>query len=133
MTTLRFNVTTRLALLAAIGFALLMATTHASAGTQMPPWKWQMMHGAGNGTSYNSNGGPENGQTANGTTDNGNENGSENGNGQTPDYNGDNGTHSGGSGNGGTPNAVPSPSAVAGGLAMLGLMAGRRRRKTEDA
>ncbi|MEM6854114.1 MAG: hypothetical protein AAF593_06870, partial [Planctomycetota bacterium] len=57
-----------------------------------------------------------------------------------PDNGGDNGQTGGdtwpgdmGNGDGNKPVAAPSPSAVLGGLAMLGLIAGRRNRKTDDA
>lgn len=56
-----------------------------------------------------------------------------------PEDNGDQGFGQGdgwpsdsGSGNGGTPTAVPTPSAVLGGIAMLGLIAGRRRRNQDS-
>ncbi|MEM7626890.1 MAG: hypothetical protein AAF333_14950 [Planctomycetota bacterium] len=119
------NLTTRFVLLAALGIAALMAASHASAGTQMPPWKWQQMNGdAATNTSIVDNGMPGSNYDGDG------EKTYDGGDGEIPNYNGDNGVHMG-DGNS-NPEAVPTPSAVAGGLAMIGLLAGRRRRQHQD-
>lgn len=125
MSKLKYSLTTRFALLTALGIAALFAAGHASAGTQMPPWKWQQLYG-----------GSSNGAAAQ-VVDNGNGDGNGNGNGdnqETPDYtdNGNNGGGDNGTPGNGSPAAAPSPSAVAGGLAMFGLLAGRRRRQAQE-
>lgn len=123
MSKLKYSLTTRFALLTALGIAALFAAGHASAGTQMPPWKWQQLYG-----------GSSNGAAAQ-VVDNGNGNGNGNGDNQeTPDYtdNGNNGGGDNGTPGNGSPAAAPSPSAVAGGLAMFGLLAGRRRRQAQE-
>lgn len=119
--------------LAALLAVVFFSAGQAEAGTQMPPWKKLMMRNAAitppapASTPANDNQtqlveevkGPE-------SQDNGN-NGDQAvevpGNGGTP----------GTPGHGGkAPAAAPTPSAVAGGLAMLGLIAGRRRRHADS-
>ena len=129
MSNFRFAITTRFALITALGFAALMASSLAAAGTQYPKSNWYKMQArlaAMNDAAQSQ---------AQAVVDNGSETDYENGDDKktdTPDYT-DNGSSGGDEGHGGNPQAVPSPSAVAGGLAMIGLLAGRRRRQAQDA
>lgn len=123
------NATKVLAVTAVLA-AILFTVGHADAGSQMPYWKKMQLQNQYNammnpGTPGNDDkivvidevipqDNPDNGY-----------------NGQTggDDWPGDMGN---GGGNGQGPKAVPTPSAVLGGIAMLGLIAGRRNRKNQD-
>ena len=125
----KFTTLRQLASMTAILAVMIFAVGPASAGTQRPMWKDRT---------------PSSPPPSQGTDDGGNDdinpvNGDDGyeGEGSGDDgYEGDDGggqgqMTGGGSDDDGGTNAVsaPTPSAVAGGLAMLGLMAGRRRRQ----
>jgi hypothetical protein len=123
MTLLRNPLTLRLALLGVLAAAVLAASVDASAGTQMPPWKWQTATTPPPATeveqapvAVSDFAGMPKTQLDNPTPLN------------TPGEPVLNLT----SGNGPStqPIAAPSPSAVAGGLALLGMALARRRRES---
>ena len=114
MSTLRFIVSTRIALIAALSVAALVATSHVSAGTQMPPWKY----GSGSMTNFQlTTPGSQSQPVVEKVVETSEEQEKE------EEYAPEMG------GNGGqTPVAAPTPSAIAGGLALMGFLAGRRRK-----
>lgn len=118
------NATKVLAVTAVLA-AILFTVGHADAGTQMPYWKKMQMQ-----NQYNDMMNP-------GTPGNGDEivvidevTPGDGDNGQSGGDNWPGDMHGGDNGQG--PKAVPTPSAVLGGIAMLGLIAGRRNRKNQD-
>lgn len=124
MSTFSYSTKNRFALLTALGVAAVMASSHASAGTQLPPWKaWRLKQAAKQQT-------PPVLVTQDSETQ-------DDGDGAYVEQDGKiegkiagkiEGKIAGVLGKGG-PAAAPTPSAVAGGLAMIGLLAGRRRRQ----
>jgi len=123
----KFKTVRQFASMTAILAALLFAVGPASAGTQRPAWKDRTP----------STPPPSQGAEDGGNADNGINpvNGDDGYDGYEGEGTGDDGGTQGGQmtddGDDGGTNAIvaPTPSAVAGGLAMLGLMAGRRRRQ----
>ena len=107
--------------------AILFTVGQASAGTQMPYWKKKKLENEARRAllaSQNTDNTPIVVVEEVTPPDNGSDNGQTGGDTWPGDM---------GSGGGDQPVAAPSPSAVLGGLAMLGLIAGRRNRKTDDA
>ncbi|MEM9881888.1 MAG: hypothetical protein AAF800_03085 [Planctomycetota bacterium] len=103
----------------ALALGVCFVAASASAGTQMPPWKKAQLKAQADAykappvTVIEIDDDPYDGG------DNGDTTG-----GSTPVYVPDAGS------NGGSAAAAPTPSAVAGGLALMGLLAGRRRKAT---
>ncbi|MEM6459054.1 MAG: hypothetical protein AAF710_06655 [Planctomycetota bacterium] len=105
---------------AALTLGVCFAATSASAGTQMPHWKKMKLKAQAAAAAYNPAPDPPV-HVGGGDPYDGGDNGP---------TTGDNGSSSYVSGGGqpGQPSAVPAPSAVVGGLALMGLLAGRRRK-----
>ncbi|MEM9419307.1 MAG: hypothetical protein AAGA25_09700 [Planctomycetota bacterium] len=117
------NLTKLLAATAVLG-AILFTVGQAEAGTQMPAWKKAQL-----ASQYNMPSAPTNDPIVlvKETEPKDNGDGDRTGGSTWP-------TDMGGGGdNGGKPSAVPTPSAVLGGIAMIGLIASRRQRQNEDA
>ncbi|MEO0513898.1 MAG: hypothetical protein AAF086_01210 [Planctomycetota bacterium] len=130
MTFIQPNNVTKLLATTAVLAAILFAVGQADAGTQMPYWKKMQLLNQ-----------PTADLSGPATTNDSDKiavvdemdppvKSDDGGNGQTPSDSWDDGM-SGGNG-GSTPAAAPTPSAVLGGIAMIGMIAARRRRQ-EDA
>lgn len=115
---------TKLLAATAVLAAILFTVGQAEAGTQMPAWKKAQL-----ARQYTAPPAPTNDPIVLVKETEPKDNGDQDrvGDNTWPTDMGGGGSH------GGNPSAVPTPSAVLGGIAMIGLIAGRRQRRSDDA